>query len=166
MLAYRGRVTRLVSFWCSRRKRRELTVHRTVKFHLSSLACPNKRSRCLHILGAGDEARNTMVLPPSSRRQAALHRRAAFDLSSPACPNKRSRCLRILGAGDEARNTMVLPPSSRRQAGLHRRAAFDLSSLACPNKRSRCLRICFFYLERVTRLELATSTLARWRSTR
>ena len=35
-------------------------------------------------------------------------------------------------------------------------------------KKETALRMecCFFFLEQVTRLELATSTLARWRSTR
>ena len=50
----------------------------------------------------------------------------------------------------------------------------DILGMSCvfvvmdSRKKETALRLecCFFFLEQVTRLELATSTLARWRSTR
>ena len=69
--------------------------------------------------------------------------------------------------GDEARYTMVAMgpyPSPNSQPGCWIES-FEPVTISFPKKKSRCFRICFSFLERVTRLELATSTLARWRST-
>ena len=69
------------------------------------------------------------------------------------------------GAGDEAREIMVLPPSSRRQARVHWTLTFKWFEPLPYQKEKTSLLAGLFFLERVTRLELATSTLARWRST-
>ena len=56
------------------------------------------------------------------------------------------------------------PPSSRRR---QRSSALQLifRAVVTQIKKKQMHCICFFFMERVTRLELATSTLARWRST-
>ena len=62
---------------------------------------------------------------------------------------------------------LVLLLNSRqkgRRLSVHRAVRFHPSSLRKRAKKSRYFRICS--MERATRLELATSTLARWRSTR
>ena len=60
-------------------------------------------------------------------------------------------------------NMKVSPPSSWRRATVHRTVAFDCSSLCKQKEKDQ--PIGWSFMARVTRLELATSTLARWRST-
>ena len=78
------------------------------------------------------------------------------------------------GAGDEARcqfalraNCNVWIPSSRNPATVHWTVAFKWFEPVTANikKKDHTFVWSFFFMERVTRLELATSTLARWRST-
>ena len=73
------------------------------------------------------------------------------------------------GAGDEASppraagTPMVALPSSRQCPTVHRTVGFNYSSLVTRKRKAQPFG--WTFLERVTRLELATSTLARWRST-
>ena len=77
-------------------------------------------------------------------------------------------------AGDEARCLGVLwtpskvapgPfPGARQSTGLSDEMV-RASTLANIKKKDHTKVWSFFFMERVTRLELATSTLARWRST-
>ena len=79
------------------------------------------------------------------------------------------------GAGDEARLHFSLQSKEkllccRRPAGGNQLSTGQLTLIFEPssphNKNKRpSVRMVFVFMERVTRLELATSTLARWRST-
>ena len=105
-----------------------------------------------------------------------------FGGASPVIPKRKdTTCRRVLlfGAGNEARTR--LPPSREWLAAIRgtpgsprirsrlRRGVEAASSagllLSFQKERTRLVVVSFF-LERATRLELATSTLARWRSTR
>ena len=110
--------------------------------------------------------------PPDCRHHGFRRDRSFEPL--PAMSKKRHRLSAVpfFGAGDEARSaaaaadTHTTLPTVPRTVAITAAAVTGLSSLCplCPKKGTACRR-CLF-LERATRLELATSTLARSRSTR
>ena len=80
----------------------------------------------------------------------------------------------IWGAGDEARLHFSLQCKEKLLFGsfkpspltCHRQVRTYFRAVVTADKNKRpSVRMVFVFMERVTRLELATSTLARWRST-
>ena len=96
-------------------------------------------------------------LPPSSWRQADVHRTSAFRSSNPPEPTKK-----------ETHQTVCFflwryRPDLNWRITVLQTGALPLG-YGTNNMKYGTLSVPYF-LERVTRLELATSTLARWRST-
>ncbi len=143
--------------------RRRATVHRTVAFWIfkSGRYLQNKKDILTDVL---------FVLEVPARFELANESFADSCLTTwPRYHLKKERLLcsnRSYGAGDEARNEWCSPVFALARQIATGNLNLNIRAYPAWNK-SNCIKHLHLIkkLERVTRLELATSTLARWRST-
>ena len=142
--------------------------------------CAHLRSKCASRMGGGSRS---FILARLVPRFPASHEPPGGASREP-CAHLRSKCASRMGGGSRsfilARLVPRFPASHEPPGGASREPCAHLRSkcasrmgggsefekpVSIAKNNTTTMSWCYF-LERATRLELATSTLARWRSTR